>query len=83
MVTVGIIGITTVSITTLGVIPRGAIMIPGMPVHSVGDLIPGTAAIMATAIPVIMVTAVITAVGTAIIIMTTGEAEALPITIIG
>ena len=70
MVTVGIIGITTVSITTLGVIPHGAIMIPGMVV------------IMVTAIRVIMVTEAIMEVGTAIIIMTTGEAEALHITII-
>ena len=83
MVTVGIIGITTVSITTPGVIPHGAIMIHGMPVRSVGDLIPGTEAIMVTGIPAIMVMEDITAVGTAIIIMTTGGAEALHITITG
>jgi len=82
MVTAGTIGTIMVSITTLGVTPHGAIMIPGMQVRSVGGGILGTAVIMATDIRVIMVTEAIMEVGTAIIIMTTGEAEALHITII-
>jgi hypothetical protein len=77
MVTVGTVGTITVFITTLGDIPHGDTMIPGMLVHSDGDSILGTVAIMVTDIPAITVTEVIMAVGTTIIIMTTGEAEAL------